>query len=234
MRKLLLVFMVTVFSLVTRAQDERPPTEAERNEQAFEQSNDYNDAQQDQRDSEAEDRENIDDALSDLNDYLSTLSDIRDAYDGMQNFSPGECAPDFSTGAGAMMPSTCAGNSACSQCFERAVGELNFVRRILGRLSCIYNNTKNFTQSAISFGDNVSGIHGVTGLSWQNARGGIVAEYNKFKQTYDNKYRDLMGSLQRALMAIDGCEREYGLTDWYQRFGFIYFEFMKDKYKRSD
>jgi hypothetical protein len=61
-----------------------------------------------------------------------------------------------------------------------------------------------------------------------------VDAYNHFKQTYDNKYRDLMGSLQRALMAIDGCERQYGMTDWYQRFGFIYFEFMKDKYKRTD
>lgn len=233
MKKILLLIAVTLFTGAAYAQED-PPTEAERNQQGLEQSNDYNDALQDQRDGEAEDRENIDDALGNLNDYISTMNDIREAYNGMQNFSPGECAPDFNTGAGAMMPSTCQGNANCSQCFERAVGELNFVRRTLGRLSCIYNNTKNFTQSAISFGDNVSGIHGVTGLSWQNARGGIVDAYNHFKQTYDNKYRDLMGSLQRALMSIDGCERQYGMTDWYQRFGFIYFEFMKDKYKRTD
>lgn len=234
MKKLMILLMAQLVLTAGYSQEERPPTEAERNQQGLEESNNYNDALQDNRDGEAEDRENIDDALGDLNDYLNTLSDIRDAYEGMQQFSPGECAPDFNTGAGAMMPSTSAGNSACNQCFERAVGELNFVRRVLGRLSCIYSNTKNFTQSAISFGDNVSGIHGVTGLSWQNARGGIVDAYNHFKQTYDRKYTDLMGSLQRALMSIDGCERQFGLTDWYQRFGFIYFEFMKDKYKRTD
>lgn len=233
MKKIFLILFAQLLFLISFSQDE-PPSEAERNQQALEESNDYNEARQDQRDGEAEDRENIDDALSDLNDYLSTLSDIRDAYRGMQNFSPGECSPDFSTGGGAMMPSTCQDNGACSQCFTSAVNEFNFVRRTLGRLSCIYNNTKNFTQSAISFGDNVSGIHGVTGLSWQNARGGIVESYNHFKQTYDRKYADLMGSLQRSLMSIDACERQYGLTDWYQRFGFMYFEFMKDKYKRTD
>jgi hypothetical protein len=234
MKKLLLTCMTVLFITALWAQEDRPPTQEDLNNQATESSNDYNDARQDQRDAEAEDRENINDALSDLNDYINTLSDIRDAYQGMQNFSPGECSPDFNTGAGAMMPSTCDGNANCSQCFERAVGELNFVRRILGRLSCIYNNTKNFTNSAIAFGDNVSGIHGVMGLSWQNARGGIVESYNHFKQTYDRKYADLMGSLQRALMSIDACERQFGMTDWYQRFGFMYFEFMKDKYKRTD
>lgn len=35
-------------------------------------------------------------------------------------------------------------------------------------------------------------------------------------------------------MHRDGCEREFGMTDWYQRFGFMYFEFMNDKYKRTD
>lgn len=232
MKKVL--FIILAQALLVTAWSQDPPTEAERNNDALEGSNDYNESRQEQRDGEAEDRENIDDALDDLNGYLSTLRDIADAYRGMQNFSPGECSPDFSTGGGAMMPSTCQDNAGCSQCFTSAVNEFNFVRRTLGRLSCIYNNTKNFTQSAISFGDNVSGIHGVTGLSWQNARGGIVQSYEQFKRTYDRKYADLMGSLQRSLMSIDACERQYGLTDWYQRFGFIYFEFMKDKYKRTD
>lgn len=235
MRKGFLVVLAVACMQLLHAQDEpRVPTEEERNQQALEESNNYNDALGEMRDAEAEDRENIDDALSNLNNFIGTMGDIRDAYQGMQNFSPGECSPDFNTSAGAMMPSTCAGNSNCSACFERAVNELNFVRRTLARLSCIYNNTKNFTQSAISFGDNVSGIHGVTGLSWQNARAGIVESYDHFKQTYDKKYADLIQSLQRALMQMDACERQFGMTDWYQRFGFMYFEFMKDKYKRTD
>lgn len=234
MKKILLLLIAQVLFCMAYSQDDPPPTQAEQNDAAVEASNDHNESLQDQRNGEAEDRENINDALSGLNGFLGTARDIGEAYRGMQNFSPGECSPDFATGGAAMMPSTCQGNSSCSQCFESASGELSFVRRTLGRLSCIYNNTKNFTQSAISFGDNVSGIHGMTGLAWQNARGEIVATMNHLKGTYDNKYTGLINSLQRALMAIDACERQYGMPDWYQRFGFIYFEMMRDKYKRTD
>ena len=228
MKKLLLFFSGLLFCFMINAQ------EPDQNEPVIQGNEDQHEGNEDRRDGEAEDRENIDGALDDLQNYHNTLNDIRDAYNGMRNFSPGECAPDFSTGGAAMMPSTCNGNSACGQCFERAAGELSFIRRQLARLSCIYNNTKNFTNSAIAFGDNVSGIHAVTGLAWQNARGEIVASFDHFKGTYDRKYVDMINALQRALMGIDACERQYGLTDWYQRFGFIYFEFMKDKYKRAD
>ena len=132
------------------------------------------------------------------------------------------------------MPTTCAGNQACNECYQSAVNELNFIRRQLGRLSCIYSNTKQFNESAIAFGDNMSGIHAVTGAAWQSSRAEIVAQFESFKRTYDNKYADMMTSLHNALQSISACEAQYGLPDWYQRFGFIYFEFMKDKYKRRD
>jgi hypothetical protein len=173
-------------------------------------------------------------AYQNLQEYLDWLEQRRDEWNTIQNFEPGACSPDFAASTGAMMPSTCSGNAACGECYQHAVGELNFIRRQLGRLSCIYSNTKHFNESALAFGDNMSGIHAVTGIAWQNERGGIVAEFNNFKQTYDRKYTDMMGALQRALQGIGTCEAQYGLPDWYQRFGFIYFEFMKDKYKRTD
>ena len=178
--------------------------------------------------------EAVNEAYENLQGYMDWLEERRNEWNTVQNFSPGECSPDFNASSGAMMNSTCAINAACSECYEKAVGELNFIRRQLGRLSCIYSNTKNFNESALAFGDNMSGIHAVTGIAWQNERGGIIAEFNHFKQTYDSKYTDMMGALQRALQGIGTCEQQYGLPDWYQRFGFIYFEFMKDKYKRTD
>ncbi|MBK7289066.1 MAG: hypothetical protein IPI78_01790 [Chitinophagaceae bacterium] len=178
--------------------------------------------------------EAVNEAYENLQGYMDWLEERRNEWNTVQNFSPGECSPDFNASSGAMMNSTCANNAACSECYEKAVGELNFIRRQLGRLSCIYSNTKNFNESALAFGDNMSGIHAVTGIAWQNERGGIIAEFNHFKQTYDSKYTDMMGALQRALQGIGTCEQQYGLPDWYQRFGFIYFEFMKDKYKRTD
>lgn len=176
----------------------------------------------------------VEDAITELQGYLDWLEERRDEWNAIQNFEPGACSPDFTASSGAMMASTCVGNPECSECYTRAVGELNFIRRQLGRLSCIYANTKNFTTSALAFGDNMSGIHAVTGAAWQSERGGIIQEFNNFKQTYDRKYRDMMGALQRALVGIGTCEAKFGLPDWYQRFGFVYFEFMKDKYKRTD
>jgi len=175
----------------------------------------------------------IGDALGNLNTFIGIARDAQDLYNSSQALSNGECAPDFSTSSQAMMPGSCT-SAKCRDCFTRAANELNFVRRQLGRLSCIYNNTKNFNTAAIAFGDNASGIHAVTGLAWQSARAEILAEFNHFKQTYDSKYVDLIGSLERSLKQIDQCEKDYGEQDWFQRFGYIYLEFLKDKYKRAD
>lgn len=176
----------------------------------------------------------IGDALGHLNTALQVYHDAQDLYNASRSLSSGECSPDFATSDEAMMPTSCKRESPCGECYISATRELNFVRRQLGRLGCIYQNTKNFNNSAIAFGDNASGIHAVTGLAWQNARGEIVAEMNHFKQTYDDKYTGLIGSLERALKAIDHCEAQYGQEGWFQRSGFIYLEFMKDKYKRND
>lgn len=175
----------------------------------------------------------VGDALGHVNDFMGIARDAQELYNNARSLSNGECAPDFSTSARAMMPTGCV-SQECRQCFEDANNELTFVRRQLGRLSCIYNNTKNFSNSAIAFGDNASGIHAVTGLAWQSSRAEIVAEFRHFQGTYDKKYIDLIGALERALKSIDRCEAQYGERDWFQKFGFIYLEFLKDKYKRND
>lgn len=176
----------------------------------------------------------IGDAIGHFNTVMGLYGSAQEFYNNSRALSNGECAPDFATSETAMMPSNCRRGTECGECYISATRELSFVRRQLGRLSCIYQNTKNFTNSAIAFGDNVSGIHAVTGLAWQNARGEIVQSMNQFKGTYDRKYIDMIGSLERALKAIDRCESQYGQDGWFQRSGFIYLEFLKDKYKRND
>ncbi|MBC7875030.1 MAG: hypothetical protein H7Y01_13590 [Ferruginibacter sp.] len=176
----------------------------------------------------------IGDAIGHFNTVMGLYGSAQDMYNSSRALSNGECSPDFETSDNAMLPRGCRRESECGECYRSAMGELNFVRRQLGRLGCIYQNTKNFTTSAIAFGDNASGIHAVTGLSWQYARGEIVQTMNSFKQTYDRKYIDMIGSLERALKAIDRCESQYGQDGWFQRSGFIYLEFLKDKYRRND
>ena len=228
MKKVIFFLPILFLSLAVIAQ------EPDQNEGVIRGNEVQHDGNENQRSEERSDREAIDGAIGNLQTFMEWLEDRRNDWNQVRNFSPTDCAPDFGASSQAMMPSTCAGNQACGECYERAVGELNFIRRQLGRLSCIYSNTKRFNESAIAFGDNMSGIHAVTGAAWQSARGEIVAQFESFKHTYDNKYSDMMTSLHRALQSISTCEMQYGLPDWYQRFGFIYFEFMKDKYKRTD
>jgi hypothetical protein len=172
--------------------------------------------------------------LEGLNEYTQTAASAWDLYNATLAMDNSECVPDLSVDASHMMPTACRGNGECQSCYTGAYRELAFIRRQLARLSCIYNNTKTFNEAAIAFGDNTSGIHAVTGLSWQNARAEILHAYNSFKQTYDNKYTGMINGLQQALMSISRCEGQYGTPDWYQRFVFIYFEMMKEKYKRTD
>ena len=182
--------------------------------------------------------ENIDETITEgighLNTAVGIASSARDLYNSSLALDNSECVPDLNVDAAHTMPTSCQENGACQTCYTSAYHELSFIRRQLARLHCIYENTRNFNQAAIAFGDNTSGIHAVTGLSWQSARAGIVDEYNHFKETYDNKYLGMVGTLQTALQNISRCEDQFGQHDWYQRFGFIYFEMMKDKYKRTD
>ncbi len=43
-----------------------------------------------------------------------------------------------------------------------------------------------------------------------------------------------MNALECNLKSIGECEQKFGMEDWYGRFGFIYFEMMRKKYKRTE
>ncbi len=133
-----------------------------------------------------------------------------------------------------MMPTGCDEEEACSACYEKGVTRLNHIRKTLARMACLRINTKTYVESAIAFGDDVSGIHGAMGLIWQKEKIGIKQSYEKFKKTYDKKYVEMMQSLETSLKDINECEAQFGLKDWYQKAGFMYLEIMKEKYKRTD
>ena len=165
---------------------------------------------------------------------LKAVNSASELYKASEALDKNECVPDLTTDASAMMPSGCDEEDACTACYEKAVTNLNHVRKNLARMSCLRMNTKTYVESAIAFGDNVSGIHGAMGIAWHNERKGIKEGYEKFKKTYDTKYIEMMESLNAALKKINMCEAQFGLKDWYQKAGFIYYEMMKEKYKRTD
>lgn len=173
-------------------------------------------------------------AMSQLNDFLGHYQNGRELYDGMLALDGNECVPDLSVPAEALMPTGCQDQDDCASCYSESVRRLNVTRRGLARIRCIYNNTNRFTKAALSFGDDVSSIHGASGLAWQGQRRQIEKSWQEFEKAYDRKYTDFILSMDEALKGINQCEASFGMRDWYQRFGVLYLEMMKEKYKRSE
>jgi hypothetical protein len=142
--------------------------------------------------------------------------------------------PDFNPAGAPSLPAHCAseGGEDCV-CYQKAYDQLNFVRFYLERLRAIYGATKNYSDNAIAFGDSMAGLNGGFGLAWPPERKGIQDAVAHLGVTYDEKYQDYMRGLREALESIATCEKEHhDVDDWYNRFGFIYYSFIQDRYKR--
>jgi len=165
-----------------------------------------------------------------------SFRDFRDANEALNPDDLG-ADPNYSPAGSPQLPSRCLDeeNADCLQCYEKAQREIDFLRRTLERLRAIYAATKTYSEKAIAFGDSMAGLPGGFGMAWPEQRFGIQAEMEKLGGTYDRKYGELIGNLEKALRQLSECERQYFDTpDWYDRFGFIYYTFMADRYRRSD
>lgn len=162
--------------------------------------------------------------ITQLTDTFSALSDLDHAL--QDSIRDDHSGPEVPTGCGGGSAS-----GACTECYTRAYNEINFVRNTLNRLRTILTRTLTYIRNAEGLGDSVSGIHGVSGLSWQYAKGGIEQTKAHLLQTSQAKYEALVQSMRHALDAVATCERTYfNNPDWYNRYGFMYFNFIKEAY----
>jgi hypothetical protein len=159
-----------------------------------------------------------------LADNYSALTDLDQALQG--HIQDDHSGPD--------VPTSCGQGSAsptCAECYARAYGEVNFTRNTLERLRTIVARTLNFIRNAEGLGDSVSGVHGVSGLSWQYAKIGVEQGKESFLRSSRAKYDALVQNMRRALDMVDQCERQnFNNPDWYNRYGFMYFNFIKEAY----
>ena len=132
------------------------------------------------------------------------------------------------------LPSNCWNSEECRKCFPPANDRLKRVLRTLEKLRRIGTWTKAYKDNAIAFGSSIASIQGA-GLGWPGARNQIDQSYVKFQGIYDAKYNELISSLKGSLQDISACEESvYQEHDWYNRFGFIYYQFMAQRYRRTD
>lgn len=178
-------------------------------------------------DEAAERYEFIEDFLEDDERY-NVIRDLYDSYTGL-----GNCISSVPPPGMPRVPSFC-DTDECGTCFVNARETFNQNRYSFERLKTIYNCTKTFTDASIAFGDNVSGVHAVSGLAWQSARKKIVKSVQDLQKAYDEKYVELLDKQRRALMELNNCEAQHGIPDWYDRFGYMYYEFTAMHYKRNN
>lgn len=162
---------------------------------------------------------------------LGTYSAAKDAYDAYKGLS--SCLNSTPPPGMPRIPSFCETDD-CTSCFLDARQRFNHNRYSFERLKTIYNCTKTYTDRMIAFGDNVSGYHGVSGLAWQSQKIKVLKSIEGLKKTYDAKYVELLNKQQDILQELNRCEGEHGLPDWYDRFGYLYFEFTQMNYTRKD
>ncbi|HEX6322372.1 MAG TPA: hypothetical protein VFZ36_01500, partial [Vicinamibacterales bacterium] len=145
--------------------------------------------------------------------------------------------PNYRPPGSPSVPSHCTApdgtsSEGCNDCYAAAYRKLTAVRMALEKLRRVGTTTRAFTAKSIAFGDSVSGVHGVAGLGWQPERAKIEQSLRDFEKAYDSKHTELMGLLEVALKDIGQCEaKHFGQADWYDRYGFMYYTFMYDRYK---
>lgn len=159
----------------------------------------------------------------------------RELYDNWNalDSAEAECGAAYNDSAAPTVPSSCAENSACEECYADAVRRIDFNRFYIERARCITAAHVKMAKSATAFGDSTSGIHGVAGLSWQlQGKPQIEQAVKDLKNTYTRKAGEYLSGLESSLKKLGQCEAEhFGERDWYQRYGWVYLNFMKSKYQ---
>ncbi len=151
-----------------------------------------------------------------------------DSYKGLTD-SDKQSDPNHKPPGEPDVPTDCPDGS--KPCFAAAYEKLNRCRANLERLRAIRNSTEEFVKASLAFGDDTSSVHGIAGLAWQAERRKIEASFKNFKGSYEKKYQELMGTLQQALLEVSQCEKEgYNEPDWFNRYGFMYYQFMESRY----
>ena len=188
----------------------------------------------------------------DVQTFMERANSVSNEIQRQLGSSDNDARPQMNPRGGPRLPSSCLNSdpgavdqnedsydsrlftSAGCQCLADAYEVLDRRRLNLERLRIIYSSAMEKINAGIAFGDDVSAVHGVSGLVWQSQKMIILKEsIPNLNKAYDDKYLEMMEALEEILQKIGDCESQLGFEDWYNMAGFIYYQFMVDKYKRN-
>ncbi len=182
------------------------------------------------------------DTFKKLGEGLKKIKDINDKgdkyYEDLEKLSPDDdqYEPDYDPPGTPELPSLCKDSQKCEDCFKQPYADLQNTRFRFDKLRRINRATKNMLRDAISFGDAAaSAAGGLAGLAWNTEKTKIRASEANFNNSYDAKYEELLATLKNNLLGIAACEEKiFNNPSWYDRFGFMYLNFMAEAYRRPN
>jgi hypothetical protein len=180
----------------------------------------------------------LEEALKKIKD-LEELSDKQDQYlKDLEKLSPDDdqYEPDYDPPGSPELPSLCKDAPECKACFKQPYADLQNTRFRFDKLRRLNKVTKDMLRDAISFGDAAANLAGgMAQLAWTSEKTRIRGAEQNFNKSYDAKYDELLATLKDNLLGIAACESEiFGNEAWYDRFGFMYQQFMAEAYRRPN
>lgn len=173
--------------------------------------------------------------IEDLSEKSDSAGKSLDDFDKLDP-SDDDYDPNYNPPGAPGLPLMCKDSSECTHCFTQPHKELNHLRFRFEKLRKINRVTKKMLRDNIAWGDAAAGVAGgLTPLAWESEKRKIRQSEKNFNASYDAKYDELTASLLNVLQQIAACEETvFGEQGWYERYGFMYYQFMADAYRRPD
>jgi hypothetical protein len=173
-----------------------------------------------------------------IKDGLKKIKDANDLGEKLEKLSPDDdqYEPDYKLPGTPELPSLCKDSQKCEACFKQPYADFQNTRIRFEKLRRLNRVTKDMLRDAISFGDAAaSAAGGLAPLVWDKEKTKIRESEKTFNSTYDAKYEELLATLKDNLLGIAACEEKiFGNESWFDRFGFMYQQFMAVAYRRPD
>lgn len=173
-----------------------------------------------------------------LDELWKKVKEAQELGEKAEKLAPedGEYEPEYDPGGMPEIPASCKDNPQCEECFTKPYKELDSLRFRFEKLRKINRVTKNMLRDNIAFADGAANLAGgVVPLVWAKEKEKIRESEKNFNASYDAKYQELLATLKKNLQAIAQCEEKvFGEQGWYERYGFMYYQFMAATYRRPE
>lgn len=179
--------------------------------------------------------ENLERASKYTKAYLDAANAAMEYYKALK-IEDERMKPNYEPRGAPTVPSQCMEDEDCRPCYEDAQRPINVARKNLEKVRAISEYTNNFTKKgqALLTAAGTAGPYGIAGIEAVHQVQVAETELKKFNDVVKKKNKDFLVKVDEGLHKLSSCEaRYYKNDDWYNRYGFIYYQFMMSRYETN-